>query len=207
MSLTTYIHPPLQAEEGASGEGGGGRTRWYYNIHEDNDELQYFLLTGASSGQPAAFSGQPAASRGQPAASSGQPAASSGQPAANDSPEIGIYVWDSRCSAAGGGQHKVGDPRKVSDHWTAGGDQMTAGDQRKVCDHWMAGNPRTASELTTAATSNGGHRTRLTNEGKKKADVTGQISGGEDKLEATPEIGQKVPRFSSTVRVGTRYSA
>ncbi len=75
---------------------------------------------------------------------------------------------------------------------------MTAGDQRKASDHWTAGNPRTASELTAAATSNGGHRTRLTNEGNKKADVTGKISGGEDKLEATPEIGKKV---SSTVRV------
>jgi hypothetical protein len=140
------------------------------------------------------------ASSGQPAASSGQPAASSGQPAANDSPEIGIYVWDSRSSAASGSQHKVGDPRKVSDHWTAGDQIMTAGDQRKASDHWTAGNPRTAGELTTAATSNGGHRTRLTNEGKKKVDVTGQISGGEDKLEATPEIGKKVSR---TAQVGT----
>ncbi len=186
-NATNIIFTLLQAEEGASGEGGGGRTRWYYNIHEDNDELQYFLLTGASSGQPAA--------------SSGQSAAYSGQPAANDSPEIGIYVWDARRSA-GGGQHKVGDPRKESDHWTAS-DQMTAGDQRKVGDHWTAGNPRTASELTAAATSNGGHQTRLTNEVSKKADVTGQIRGGEDKLEATPEIGKKVGQQNNTSKYRT----
>ncbi len=69
---------------------------------------------------------------------------------------------------------------------------MTAGDQRKASNHWTGG------ELTAAATRNGGHRTRLTNEGNKKVDMTGQIRGGEDKLEATPEIGKKVSR---TIRV------